>query len=307
LSRPPATGAAAVAPPFTREDVTFRSDDADCAAWLYRPADEAANGACVVLAHGFAGTREARLDAYAERFAAAGYAALVFDYRHHGASGGEPRLLIDISRQQADWRAAIAFARAAGGDPERIVAWGTSFSGGHVVELAAADHRIAAVIAQSPFMSGIATLRAAGVAHNLRLTAAGLRDAIAGWRGRAGRAMAVVGPPGSTAAMASPDAEPGYRALFPDGYEWPNRFLPRGTLRLPAYRPWAKAKLVTAPLLVQVMSEDAVTPPAPARRAAGLAPRGELIEYPGGHFDIYVGEPFERAIADQLAFLDRAL
>ena len=55
------------------------------------------------------------------------------------------------------------------------------------------------------------------------------------------------------------------------------------------------------------MSDDVVTPPAPARKAAAAAPRGELIEYPGGHFDIYVGEPFERAIADQLEFLDRHL
>lgn len=262
----------------------------------------------MVLAHGFGGTKEARLDAYAERFAAAGYAALVFDYRHHGDSGGQPRLLIDVSRQHADWRAAIAYARSLDGvDPGRIVAWGTSFSGGHVVEMAATDHRIAAVIAQTPYMSGVATLRSAGPAHNLRLTGAGLRDFAAARRGRTGHAIAVVGPPGSTAAMASADAEPGYRALFPPGYEWPNRFLPRGTLTLPAYRPYAKARQVTAPLLVQVMDRDVITPPAPARKAARLAPRGELIEYSGGHFDIYVGEPFERAVGDQLAFLARVL
>ncbi len=45
--------------------------------------------------------------------------------------------------------------------------------------------------------------------------------------------------------------------------------------------------------------------PEPSRKAAERAPRGELLESPGGHFDIYVGEPFERAIADQLAFLER--
>ena len=222
-----------------------------------------------MLAHGFGGVREARLDAYGERFAQAGYAALVFDYRHHGASEGEPRLLIDIGRQHADWRAAIAYARAIEGvDANRIVVWGTSFSGGHVVEMAATDHRIAAVIAQTPYMSGVAVLRSAGTAHNLRLTAAGLRDVAAGMRGRPGHEMAVVGPPGSTAAMASPDAEPGYRALFPDGYEWPNRFLPRGHARpCPATAPYRKAKRVTAPLLVQVMDRR-------RRHAAGARPQG---------------------------------
>jgi pimeloyl-ACP methyl ester carboxylesterase len=292
---------------LTRADVRFRSGDAECAGWLYRP--EAGDGdvACVVLAHGFGGVKEARLDAYAERFAAAGHAALVFDYRYHGDSGGEPRLLIDIGRQREDWRNAIAYARGVDGvDAKRIVLWGTSFSGGHVVELAAAGERAAAVIAQGPFMSGFAVLRSAGPAHNNRLGLAGLRDVVASWRGGS-YPIAVVGPPGTTAAMTSPDAKPGYLALFPSGYEWPNRFLPRGTMSLPVQRPWAKAKRVTCPLLVQVMSGDVVTPPGPSRKAAESAPRGELIEYPGGHFDIYVGEPFERAVSDQIEFLERAL
>ena len=62
----------------------------------------------VVLAHGWTGVREQRLDAYAERFAGAGLAALVFDYRHFGASSGEPRQLLDVKRELADWQAAIA-------------------------------------------------------------------------------------------------------------------------------------------------------------------------------------------------------
>ena len=43
-------------------------------------------------------------------------------------------------------------------DPERIVVWGTSFSGGHVVEAAVADGRVAAAIAQTPAMDGLAAL-----------------------------------------------------------------------------------------------------------------------------------------------------
>ena len=111
----------------------FDSHGVSCAAWLYRPeAGERSSAVpCVVLAHGFAGTREARLDAYAERFAQAGMAALVFDYRNFGASGGEPRQLLDIGLQLEDWKAAVAFARSLEGiDPERVALWGTSFSGG---------------------------------------------------------------------------------------------------------------------------------------------------------------------------------
>src|SRR5919202_566943 len=112
-----------------RTDDRFDSGDTDCAAWLYGslPAP------LIVMGHGLGAVREMRLDAYAQRFAAAGFAALVFDYRHFGASGGEPRQLLDVRRQLEDWRAAVAFARTVDGiDPERVALWGTSFSGGHV-------------------------------------------------------------------------------------------------------------------------------------------------------------------------------
>ena len=95
------------------------------------------NPPIVVLAHGFAAFRELRLDAYAARFAQAGYAALVFDYRHWGASEGQPRRVLDIGEQHADWRAAIAYARSLDGiDTTRVVGWGSSFGGGHVLMLA---------------------------------------------------------------------------------------------------------------------------------------------------------------------------
>src|ERR1700674_4620346 len=67
---------------------------------------------CVVLAHGFAGTVDSGLLPYAERFAAAGLDALAFDYRHFGASEGDPRQLLSIPRQLEDYAAAIAFARS---------------------------------------------------------------------------------------------------------------------------------------------------------------------------------------------------
>jgi hypothetical protein len=45
-----------------------------------------------------------------QRFAAARLAVLLFDYRHFGESGGQPRQLIDIRQQLEDYRAAIRFA-----------------------------------------------------------------------------------------------------------------------------------------------------------------------------------------------------
>ena len=80
-----------------RLNVTFPSGPDECHAWLYLPKG-GGRPPVVVMAHGLGGVREMRLDAYAERFAAAGYVCLVFDYRHFGASGGQPRQLLSIRR-----------------------------------------------------------------------------------------------------------------------------------------------------------------------------------------------------------------
>jgi dienelactone hydrolase len=264
---------------------------------------------CVVLAHGFVGTVDSGLLPYAERFAAAGMHALAFDYRHFGASGGEPRQLINVREQLEDYAAAIAFARSLPGvDSDRIVVWGTSFSGGHVVPVAVADGRVAAVIAQTPAMDGVQTLlsliRYAGVGYALRLVGAGLRDLASSLRGGAPVTLPAVGPPGSLAAMSSPDSEPGYLAIT--GPTWHNEFAARLMLTAGSYRPGLQADRLPCPMLVQVADRDAIAPPKAAQAAAWLATgRGELRTYPIGHFEVYVGAPFERAVADQLHFLSR--
>jgi uncharacterized protein len=261
-----------------------------------------------VLAHGFGAVRTGRLLAYAERFAAAGAAAVVFDYRHWGDSDGEPRRLLDIGRQLADWASAVTFARALDGvDPGRIALWGTSFSGGHVLEVASRDPRVAAVIAQVPHVDGLATMRAAGPVANVRQGIAGVRDALGARLGRAPYEVPIVGPPGSTAAMTSPDAAAGYAALYDDAAAWENRVAARVLLEVGLYSPGRHADRIACPVLVQVAEDDAVTPAAGARSVARRALRGELREYPGGHFDIYRGVLFERAVSDQVAFLRRVL
>ncbi len=291
-----------------REQVRFRSGDADCAAVLVRPdADEPVP--CVVLGHGFGALKEAGPIRSAERCAAAGYAGLAFDYRHFGESGGEPRQLLDVGRQHDDWRAAVSYTRTLDGiDADRIALWGSSFAGGHVIEIAAGDQRVAAVVSQVPHMDGIATLRQAGPANAAKLAIAGLLDQAAAVIGREPRMLAIVGPPGSTAAMNSPDAEPGYRAMYDEGFDWRNGVPGRIALRIALYSPGRRAADVGCPLLVQVAADDVVTPPAPAIEAAGRAPRGELLTYAGlGHFDVYRGEAFDRVTSDQLEFLDRHL
>ena len=286
---------------FSRTDVAFDSGGARCAAWLYLPAGPPPFP-CVVMAHGFGGTREVRLDAYAERFAAAGFAALVFDYRHFGASEGEPRQILDVGKQLGDWRAAIAWARSQPEiDPARVAIWGTSFSGGHVMSLGAEDARLAAIVAQVPFCDP----RAAAVPplQMLRLLLAGLRDAWRGFRKHPPLEIPVVGPPGSLAVLTSPDAMPGYLALLPPGSLWRNAVAARVMLQVSRYRPLSAAARIESPLLVCAAEQDVLTPPGPALEAAARARRGTAKRYPCQHFEIYLGALFEQAVADQIAFL----
>jgi alpha/beta superfamily hydrolase len=222
---------------MTGRDHTFVSGGQLCAARLYMPGAADGPCPCVVMAHGLDGAGNARLAAFAQRFADAGIAALIFDYRHFGHSEGEPRRLVDRDRQLEDWRAAINFARMLQGiDPGRVAVWGTSLSAGHVATIAADDPAIAAAISQAPLVSGLSVLRAAGARAVLRIALAELREQVRAALGRPPSFIPLVGPPGSKAAMTSPDAEPGYRALFGPGEESRNEATARGLLRLAAYR-----------------------------------------------------------------------
>jgi fermentation-respiration switch protein FrsA (DUF1100 family) len=282
------------------EDVTFRSGDADCAAWLYRPAGATA---CVVMGHGLSAVRDQRLPAYAERFAAAGLAVLLFDYRHFGASGGEPRQLLDIGRQLADWRAAVAFAR---GQFDRIALFGSSFAGGHVLEVGT-DPGIAAVVSQCPMTDGfLATLKVPPLTA-AKLTVAALQDQVGALLGRRPKLIPAAARPGETALMSSEDSLGGMTSLAGPDTLWRNAAAARVGLRIPLYRPGRQARKITAPLLVCICDKDTLVSTNAAEKVAQRAPRGESRHYPIGHFEIYAGEWFERAVADQTEFLTRHL
>jgi dienelactone hydrolase len=293
-----------------RRDIEFRSHGTVCRAWFYEPSGTGTRP-CVVMAHGLGGTRDAGLEPYARRFQEAGYFVLLFDYRHFGASDGEPRQLLSVSRQLDDWAAAIACAREQPRvDAAKIALWGSSFSGGHVIVTAARDGRIAAVSAQGPMMDGRAAvlnlLRYAGVASVLRLSSVALRDQIGAWFGRPPINVPLVGAPGTLAAMTSSDAESGYRAITPP--DWRNEMSARLALSLGLYRPITSAKHLRCPTLICVCTKDSVAPAAAAIALADkLGAQAELRRYDIGHFEIYVGDGFERSCGDQLAFFHRTL
>jgi dienelactone hydrolase len=299
---------------MNRSEVAFGSHGGTCQAWRYTPQEHAVSPAvvrpCVVMAHGLGATRDASLAPYAERFAAAGMHVLLFDYRHFGASGGEPRQLVSVRRQLQDYAAAVEFARAlAGVDPARVAVWGTSFAGGHALVTAAQVPGIAAAVCQCPMMDGLAAVRQilqyAGPAQLLRLSGHGLWDAVLAPFGRA-HYLPTVGTPGSLAVMSSPDADAGYRALVPPGFRC--EIAARIALTVGLYRPVRHADSVRCPVLVQICEQDSVAPAAAAEAVVRrLGERGEVQRYPIGHFEPYFGAWFERSVGDQLDFLRRRL
>ena len=288
-----------------RAEVRIPSHGEELAAYRYTPTRVDGPAPCVVMAHGFSATRDDGLPAYAEAFCDAGYAVILFDYRHFGASTGQPRQLLDIGRQQDDYRAVVDWARHADGiDADRIALWGSSFSGGHVVAVAADDPRIAAVIAQAPFTDSLPAIRQIPVANLVRAGAAALRDRVAAMLGRAPVLIPAVGEPGTFAVMTAPDAETGFRELIGPTSLWRNEIAARLVLTLPFYRPVRFAARLQMPVLFCVCDHDVITPPSSTIKAAHAAPHGELRRYAYGHFDIY-RDPAVKA--DQVAFLNRVL
>lgn len=296
-----------------QREITFLSHGSRCAAW-HLPGTgteaESQDRACVVMAHGFGGTRDTGLLDFANGFAGAGFDVLVFDYRGFGASAGEPRQRVSSRDQRADYHAAIAAARALPGvDPERIVLWGTSYSGGHVVPVAAVDGRVAAVISLTPAMDGAAALGAIARRHPTKLAALtvhGLRDAARAAVRFPPHRLPIVGMPGSTAMITAPGALTGYLALA--GPTWLNSVCARAALTVAFNRPGRWASRLRCPILIQVGDRDAVAPPAAARKAADRAGRyAELRSYPVDHFDVYAGPWQQTILQDQLSFLQGLL
>lgn len=291
----------------TRHDVAFDSHGDTCAAWLFVP-EGVERPPVVILGHGLGATREMRLDAFAERFAQAGIAALAFTYRHFGDSTGQPRQLLSIKRQLADWDAAIAHVKTRDDvDGSRIAVWGSSFGGGHAIVVASRHPELRAAVSQCPFTDGLASARALGPAATLRLLPTVGADLLAAVRGREPRLLTLAGAPGEKALMTAPDALPGYLALVPEATTFVNEVAARVAPTITWHRPGKAARKVKVPILFCVCDHDSVTPPDETLAYARTAPLGEIKSYSAGHFDIYLGEPFEEIVVDQIEFLTRHL
>ncbi len=293
--------------PFAKVGSDFVSHGLRCSGDLYLPGGTR-RPAVVVMAHGFAGERAFRLPAYAERFVQRGLAVFLFDYRGFGDSDGEPRYLIHPRRHLEDWRAAVAHVRSLPDvDSSRLALWGTSFSGGHVIVIAADDPEVKAIVAQVPFVNPLALAHKPGARYVLQVLGHGLWDVMRGLAGRSPHYVQVAGHPGEFAVMNTPEALPGYQSLMPDGVAWQNRCPARILFAVLSYRPATYAERVRCPALVMYGEKDSLTPAAAVEQAAAQMANSVPVRLPFGHFEIYTGQGFETAVDMQADFLSTHL
>lgn len=307
---PPSETIAAKPSPF-RKDVNFDVHGTPVSAWLYMPPYPTEPAPCIVMAHGFGGTKNMGLEPYAVRFFNAGFAVLVFDYRHLGESGGEPRQLIWVPYQLEDWEAAVAYARTIKNvNPSKIALWGTSFSGGHVIVTAAKDREIACISSQCPALDGRASaelmFEKVGIRQGLQLLMHGQRDIVRSWLGLSPHKIPIVGKPGTIACLTTEDAVAGYAGVATPGFI--NETCARIIVRADKYRPVEYAGDIACPVLLQICDKDSLTPLSAALETEQqLGEDAEAIHYPIGHFEIYQGEHFEKSVQDQLVFFNTHL
>jgi len=294
-------------------DADFESSGTRCGAWLFLPQEGRATGAggppIVVMAHGFGGQREMRLPDFAQRFAARGLAALVFDYRCFGSSDGEPRNLIDPRRHVEDWHAAIRHVRALRElDASRLALWGTSFSGGHVLAVGSKVSGISAIVSQVPFVGFDPKGTSMSLGKTARAVICGFRDLARAARGATPYYVPIIGSPEEFAFLNTPDVVDAFRDLLPPDSNWQNRAPARVIFQMGRYRPLRDAEKIEAPVLMVAAEDDSLIPIAGVEAASKRIPDCEFINLRStGHFEPYGGPVFERVVELEADFLCKHL
>ncbi|TAK30409.1 MAG: alpha/beta fold hydrolase [Chloroflexota bacterium] len=144
-----------------RRDIEFKSCGETCRGHLYLPDDVQGPVPGVIVAMGGGYTLDMpMITTHATAFQRAGFASIVFDYRHNNTSDGHPRNHCDPWKQVEDCRNAISFAETLPElDPGRLGIWGISMGGGYSLAVAAMDPRVRCAISVVGLLDGYENLR----------------------------------------------------------------------------------------------------------------------------------------------------
>ncbi|MBE0616863.1 MAG: alpha/beta hydrolase [Proteobacteria bacterium] len=282
-----------------RKDAEFRAEDGvTLRGSLYQPDRSKVPVPAIVMAHGYSATKEMYLDKFAEVFCAAGMAVLVYDNRNLGASDGEPRQHIDPWRQVSDYRDAITFVGSLPGvDKGRIGIWGSSYSGGHVLVVAAIDRRVKCVVSQVPLISGLRNARRLIRSDFFAAVRANFdADREARYAGKPPAMIPVAAEKlGDPCALPTEDTRQFFletcKTLAPS---WRNECTLQSVELFTEYEPGIYIpNICPTPFMLVVALGDHLVPAdiACAAFETALQPK-KLLTLPGGHFEAYVEPAF---------------
>lgn len=292
---------------YTVEPLYVQSGKDLIAADIYQPKNIKKPGV-VIMAHGFAALRHFKLIRYAQRFAQAGYAVIVFDYRFWGGSTGHPRELVSIKHQLEDWYTMISHVSKLNSlDQHRIVLWGTGLSGGYVLELASELKNIQAVMVQIPFVDGAESAKCYPMQQLPKALKLSSQDYMASKVGFEAKTLPVVHPY-ALSFFPTPDSYQGFMSIVNPDYFWSGEVPARALFHLIRFRPITSVRSINIPVLMIAAKRDQLTPIAVSRQAAtNIAPYVKYHEWEMEHFDIYHGFWLEKALATQLEFLNQQI
>ena len=292
--------------------VEFESQGAVLRGVLVTPGSDRRRLATVVMAHGTSATYPMVAIEYARAFCRAGLAALVYDHRNFGRSGGEPRQEINPWIQCRGYLDALSFAATrAEVDASRLALWGDSYSGGEVVLASACDARPKAVVAQCPTFgaSAPANMPNAETFNDIRDTL--LHGDVRGTPQSTTGPIPVVSPDqGGTPSLLAPIQA--FRWFIAYGGLPGSGWINRVTRVIPPtpvpYSPYLCAPFVNAAILLMVAPEDEMVHAdyEVAKRAFAQMPEPKRwYDIADGHFGLlyHPGPRFDEAAGVQAEFL----
>ncbi|MCO9028756.1 alpha/beta hydrolase [Acinetobacter baumannii] len=288
---------------YTVEPLYVPCDQEMIAADFYIPKTNN-KSAVIIMAHGFAGLRQFKLIQYAQRFAQAGYAVILFDYRYWGGSTGKPREMISINSQLEDWKTMIQYASTCKFiDNRRIVLWGTSLSGGYALSLASELKNIQAIMVQIPYVDGAETAKLYPLQRYPQALKLSSQDYMGSKMGLNPKRLPVVDQY-KLCFMPTADSYYGYLSIVNPDYYWSGEVPARVFFNLMRYRPIQLVRQINIPVLFIAAQHDSLIPIESSREAAtNIAPFVSYHEWDMKHFDICHGSWFEKAVTTQLEFL----
>lgn len=275
-----------------RQNITFSSCSNRCAGWSYVPQDGAADAQypVIILAHGFSAVKEQGLANYAERFCSAGFAVVVFDFAHFGASEGAPLGQLFPHDMVEDYRNAITWAcQQPQVDPSRLGLWGTSFSGGVATFAATVDRRAKAVVAQVPSLMNAETRRAPDPAKWAAVGQMLVAERAARYRAGEVRTMPVVAPMGQPCVLPGRECLDAFEAFSTVAPNWRNEITIASLEKIREFDPVSLIQMLAPTTLLVIAAEtDSLIPLAAVTAAFDRAAEPKrMVVLPTGHFDIY--------------------